>query len=84
MVRIILSHFKSTIVEDLQSFAFHDDKIVEVVGKPTGIHKAVELIASYLRIFLVDDSVIPLFEVQVRKFLSFVFHIKSCIGKVAK
>ncbi|CAI9282204.1 unnamed protein product [Lactuca saligna] len=54
------------VLEDLPSFALQDDRIVEVVGKPGGIHKAVELIASHLRKFLVDRSVISLFEVQMQ------------------
>lgn len=36
-----------------------------MIGEPAGVHKAVELIASHLRKFLVDRSVIPLFEMQV-------------------
>lgn len=60
-----MSTLETVIAEDLPSFALQDDRIVEVVGKPGGIHKAVELIASHLRKFLVDRSVISLFEVQV-------------------
>ena len=51
--------------EDLPIFALQDDRIVEVVGEPSGVHKAIELIASHLRKFLVDRSIIPLFEMQV-------------------
>lgn len=54
------------VLEDLPNFALQDDGIVEVVGKPVGIHKAVELIASHLRKFLVDRSIISLFEVQMQ------------------
>lgn len=61
--------------EDLPIFALEDDRIVEVVGEPAGVHKAIELIASHLRKFLVDRSVIPLFEMQV----SFSFGITSSI-----
>lgn len=39
--------------------------MVEVVGDATGVHKALELIASHLRKFLVDRSVIPIFEMNV-------------------
>jgi len=46
-------------------FALQDDRIVEVVGEPVGVHKAVELIASHLRKFLVDRGIIPVFEMQV-------------------
>ncbi|XP_061340428.1 flowering locus K homology domain [Gastrolobium bilobum] len=52
--------------EDLPIFALQDDRMVEVVGDPTGVHKAVELIASQLRKFLVDRSVIPIFEMNMQ------------------
>ncbi|KAJ8759421.1 hypothetical protein K2173_006943 [Erythroxylum novogranatense] len=52
--------------EDLPVFALQDDRVVEVVGEPTGVHKAVELIASHLRRFLVDRSIIPLFEMHMQ------------------
>ncbi|KAK7337920.1 hypothetical protein VNO77_18512 [Canavalia gladiata] len=52
--------------EDLPIFALQDDRVVEVVGDPTGVHKALELIASHLRKFLVDRSVIPIFEMNMQ------------------
>lgn len=52
--------------DDLPVFALQDDKAVEVVGEPEGVHKAVELIASHLRKFLVDRSVIPIFEMEMQ------------------
>ncbi|XP_054776077.1 flowering locus K homology domain isoform X2 [Prosopis cineraria] len=52
--------------EDLPLFALQDDRVVEVVGDPTGVLKAVELIASRLRKFLVDRSVIPIFETNMQ------------------
>lgn len=48
--------------EDLPVFALPEDRVVEVFGEPAGVHKAVELIASHLRKFLVDRGVIPMFE----------------------
>lgn len=51
--------------EDLSVFALQDDKVVEVQGEPKGVHKAIELIASRLRKFLVDRSVLPLFEMNM-------------------
>ncbi|KAF7817816.1 flowering locus K homology domain [Senna tora] len=51
--------------EDLPLFALQDDRVVEVVGDPAGVLKAVELIASHLRKFLVDRSVISIFEKNV-------------------
>ncbi|KAJ6694140.1 hypothetical protein OIU85_004882 [Salix viminalis] len=52
--------------EDLPVFALQDDRVVEVLGEVAGVHKAVELIASHLRKFLVDRSIIPLFEMQMQ------------------
>ncbi|GLT80874.1 hypothetical protein SLA2020_522850 [Shorea laevis] len=52
--------------EDLPAFALQDDRVVEVVGDAAGVHKAVELIASHLRKFLVDRSIIPLFEMHMQ------------------
>lgn len=66
---------KCVTAEDIPIFALEDDRIVEVLGEPVGVHKAIELIASHLRKFLVDRSVIPLFEMQV----SFSVSINSSI-----
>ncbi|XP_022143057.1 flowering locus K homology domain [Momordica charantia] len=52
--------------EDLPVFALQDDRVVEVLGDPAGVHKAVELIASHLRKFLVDRSIIPVFEMNMQ------------------
>ncbi|XWS42525.1 hypothetical protein CRYUN_Cryun16bG0021700 [Craigia yunnanensis] len=52
--------------EDLPVFALQDDRVVEVVGEAADVHKAVELIASHLRKFLVDRSIIPLFEMHMQ------------------
>ncbi|XP_050223623.1 flowering locus K homology domain [Mercurialis annua] len=52
--------------EDLPVFALQDDRVVEVLGDAAGVHKAIELIASHLRKFLVDRSIIPLFEMQMQ------------------
>lgn len=69
------------IAEDLPIFALQDDRIVEVVGEPVGIHKAIELIASHLRKFLVDRSIIPVIEMNVSLlfFFCFVFFKKIFI-----
>ncbi|CAL9236887.1 unnamed protein product, partial [Arabidopsis halleri] len=53
--------------EDVHVFALQDDRVVEVVGEPTSVHKALELIASHLRKFMVDRSIIPFFENQMQK-----------------
>lgn len=52
--------------DDLPVFALEDDRVVEVIGEPAGVHRALELIASHLRKFLVDRGVIPLFEIQMQ------------------
>ncbi|GMG99594.1 hypothetical protein Nepgr_001434 [Nepenthes gracilis] len=52
--------------EDLPVFALQDDRVVEVVGEPASVHKTMELIASHLRRFLVDRSIIPIFEMQMQ------------------
>ncbi|GER55197.1 RNA-binding KH domain-containing protein [Striga asiatica] len=49
---------------NLPVFALPDDSVVEIQGDPAGLQKAVELIATHLRKFLVDRSVIGVFEMQ--------------------
>lgn len=53
-----------SITENVPPVALNDDRVVEIQGEPLDAHKAVELIASHLRKFLVDRSVLPLFESQ--------------------
>ncbi|KAF5820612.1 putative K domain-containing protein [Helianthus annuus] len=52
--------------ENLPIFALPDDSVVEIHGDPTGVHKALELIATHLRKFLVDRSVIGIIETQMQ------------------
>ncbi|GMP90760.1 hypothetical protein CsSME_00041743 [Camellia sinensis var. sinensis] len=52
--------------ENIPPFALPDDSVVEVQGDPAGVHKAVELIATHLRKFLVDRGVISMFEMQMQ------------------
>lgn len=54
------------ILESVPPVALSDDRVVEIQGEPLDVHKAVELIASHLRKFLVDRSVLPLFEMQMK------------------
>ncbi|KAK3149951.1 hypothetical protein QOZ80_3AG0225260 [Eleusine coracana subsp. coracana] len=54
------------IVENVPPVALNDDRVVEIQGESIGVQKAVELIASHLRKFLVDRSVLPLFETQMK------------------
>lgn len=73
--------------ENLPPFALPDDSIVEVQGEAAGVHKAVELIASNLRKFLVDRSVIPVFEMQVSfraLFHVFMENVVSCYGNCGR
>ncbi|KAK7285143.1 hypothetical protein RJT34_19903 [Clitoria ternatea] len=62
--------------EDLPIFALQDDRVVEVVGDPAGVHKALELIASHLRKFLVDRSVIPIFEMKLNMQMANPHHVE--------
>ncbi|XP_071738198.1 flowering locus K homology domain-like [Rutidosis leptorrhynchoides] len=52
--------------ENLPVFALPDDSVVEVQGEPLNVHKAIKLIATHLRKFLVDRSVVGIFEKQMQ------------------
>lgn len=52
--------------EHLPNFVLQDDSVVEVQGEPAGVHKAVELILNHLRKFLVDRSIVGVFEMQMQ------------------
>lgn len=66
--------------ENLPIFALPDDSVVEIQGDPTSVHKALELIATHLRKFLVDRSVIGIFESQV----SSLVHLVNKVYKLPK
>ncbi|CAJ1968990.1 unnamed protein product [Sphenostylis stenocarpa] len=51
--------------EHLPVFALRDDSVVEIQGESSGVHKAVELVAVHLRKFLVDRSIVGVFETQL-------------------
>ncbi|KAH1227428.1 Flowering locus K y domain [Glycine max] len=53
--------------EHLPVFALRDDSIVEIQGESSGVHKAVELVAIHLRKFLVDRSIVGVFETQMQR-----------------
>ena len=56
---------------------------MEILGEPSGVHKAVELIAGQLRKFLVDRSVLPLFEMPVSgRMIPFILFMLSSISSV--
>ncbi|PUZ39042.1 hypothetical protein GQ55_9G249800 [Panicum hallii var. hallii] len=50
---------------DLPPVALEEDRVIEIWGLPAGVHKALKLVASHLRKYLVDRSVIPLFDRHV-------------------
>ncbi|KAL6883624.1 hypothetical protein ACP4OV_011038 [Aristida adscensionis] len=50
---------------DLPPVALEEDRVIEIWGLPAGVHKALEHVASHLRKYLVDRSVIPLFDPHV-------------------
>ncbi|MCE2056209.1 hypothetical protein HAX54_044264 [Datura stramonium] len=47
---------KQHLHEHLPVFALPDDSVVEIQREPVGVHKAVEMVPSHLRKFLVDRS----------------------------
>lgn len=51
-------------VEEVPSYALPDDRVVEIQGEAGKVLKAMELVVSHLRKFLVDRSILPLFEVN--------------------
>ncbi|KAJ7549776.1 hypothetical protein O6H91_07G068300 [Diphasiastrum complanatum] len=52
-------------VDELPLCALADDRMVEIQGESRNVHKAMELVVSHLRKFLVDHSVLPLFEANL-------------------
>ncbi|KAG0627131.1 hypothetical protein M758_2G176200 [Ceratodon purpureus] len=50
--------------EELPLCALADDRVVEVQGDPRNVQRAMELVVSHLRKFLVDRTVLPLFELN--------------------
>eukprot|EP00252_Welwitschia_mirabilis_P014854 TRINITY_DN328_c0_g1_i1.p1 TRINITY_DN328_c0_g1~~TRINITY_DN328_c0_g1_i1.p1 ORF type:complete len:436 (+),score=99.40 TRINITY_DN328_c0_g1_i1:195-1502(+) len=50
------------VLEDVPLYALPDDKVLEIHGEASKVHKALELVLSHLRRFLLDRSVLPLFE----------------------
>jgi hypothetical protein len=45
--------------------ALSDDRVVEIQGEARVVQRAMELVVSHLRKFLVDHSVLTLFELNV-------------------
>ncbi|XP_061952065.1 RNA-binding KH domain-containing protein PEPPER-like [Populus nigra] len=48
--------------DDIPSYATSDERIVEIHGEAMKVFKALEAVIGHLRKFLVDHSVIPIFE----------------------
>ena len=65
-------------IEHLPVFALRDDSVVEIQGEPAGVYKAVELIATHLRKFLVDRSIVGVFESQVSGVFEVQINKKIC------
>jgi hypothetical protein len=51
--------------EDLPLCALSDDRVVEIQGEARLVQRAMEMVVSHLRKFLVDRSVLTLFELNV-------------------
>lgn len=51
--------------DEVQSYATVDERIVEIQGEALKVLKALEAVVGHLRKFLVDHSVLPLFEKTV-------------------
>ncbi|KAF8389422.1 hypothetical protein HHK36_026117 [Tetracentron sinense] len=52
----------SIVLDEVPFYATSDERIVQIQGEPSKVLKALEVVAGHLRKFLVDHSVIPLFE----------------------
>ena len=46
---------------------------MDIQGEPEGVYKALELVAAHLRKFLVDRSVVGIFETQVSSLAEVLF-----------
>jgi len=51
--------------DEVQFYATADERIVEIQGETLKVLKALEAVIGHLRKFLVDHSVLPLFERNV-------------------
>lgn len=51
--------------DEVQSFATADERIIELQGEALKVLNALEAVVGHLRKFLVDHSVLPLFEKTV-------------------
>lgn len=53
------------LLDELPFYATADERIVEIQGESLKVLKALESVVGHLRKFLVDHSVLPLFEKSV-------------------
>ena len=70
--------------DELSHCALPDDRIVEIQGEAPKVQKAVEMVVSHLRKFLVDRSILPLFEHIVSKIILEVVFVFENIYDMAK
>jgi hypothetical protein len=57
--------------DEVQSFATSDERIVDMQGETLKVLKALEAVIGHLRKFLVDHSILPLYEKTVSSLLIF-------------
>ncbi|XLT13912.1 hypothetical protein HN51_059602 [Arachis hypogaea] len=65
-ISICMSYYSA---KGLSIFALQDDRVVELLGDPTGVHKAIELTASHQKNFLSCRSVTPIFYMNVSMYV---------------
>lgn len=53
------------IADEIPIYASSDERVVELQGEALKVLKALEAVVGHLRKFLVDHSVLPLFEKSV-------------------
>lgn len=72
---------KSFVLDEVPFYATSDERIVEIQGDSLKVLRALEAVVGHLRKFLVDHTVIPLFEKTVSLLLPFfclfIFYFKA-------
>lgn len=63
--QIVISKLYFLLPEETPFYAAQDERIVDLQGEALKIVKALEAIVGHIRKFLVDHTVVPLFEKQV-------------------
>lgn len=67
-VHVVLNILIFLLLDELPFYATTDERIVEIHGESLKVLKALESVIGHLRKFLVDHSVLPLFEKGVSFF----------------